>query len=51
MIREAAADPAVLAVKMTIYRTGTRSELVPALMKAALMRQTSNRRRRTDGAF
>lgn len=36
MIREAAADPAVLAVKMTIYRTGTRSELVPALMKAAL---------------
>lgn len=36
MIREAAADPDVLAVKMTIYRTGNRSELVSALMKAAL---------------
>ena len=36
MICEAAADPAVLAVKMTIYRTGSNSELVRALMKAAL---------------
>ena len=36
MIREAAADPAVLAVKMTIYRTGSNSELVRALMKVAL---------------
>ena len=36
MIREAAADPAVLAVKMTIYRTGSNSELVRALMKTAL---------------
>ena len=36
MILEAAADPAVLAVKMTIYRTGSNSELVRALMKAAL---------------
>ena len=36
MIREAAADPSVLAVKMTIYRTGSNSELVRALMKAAL---------------
>ena len=36
MISEAAADPDVLAVKMTIYRTGNRSELVRALMKAAL---------------
>ena len=36
MIREAAADPDVLAVKMTIYRTGSNSELVRALMKAAL---------------
>ncbi|WP_255265796.1 polyphosphate kinase 1 [Bergeriella denitrificans] len=35
MIREAAADPDVLAVKMTIYRTGSNSELVRALMKAA----------------
>ncbi|MCP1661089.1 polyphosphate kinase 1 [Neisseria perflava] len=36
MIREAATDPDVLAVKMTIYRTGSHSELVRALMKAAL---------------
>ncbi|MDO4696242.1 MAG: polyphosphate kinase 1 [Neisseria sp.] len=35
-IREAAADPDVVAVKMTIYRTGTHSELAQALMKAAL---------------
>ncbi|WP_373741432.1 polyphosphate kinase 1 [Neisseria sp.] len=36
MIREAASDPDVVAVKMTIYRTGSNSELVRALMKAAL---------------
>ncbi len=36
MIREAASDPDVLAVKMTIYRTGSNSELVKALMRAAL---------------
>lgn len=36
MIREAAGDPDVLAVKMTIYRTGSHSELVKALMRAAL---------------
>lgn len=36
MIQEAANDPDVLAVKMTIYRTGTHSELGRALMKAAL---------------
>ncbi|MDO5639643.1 MAG: polyphosphate kinase 1 [Neisseria sp.] len=35
-IHEAAADPHVVAIKMTIYRTGTDSELVRALMKAAL---------------
>ncbi|OOF69718.1 polyphosphate kinase 1 [Rodentibacter caecimuris] len=36
MICEAATDPDVLAIKMTIYRTGNRSDLVYALMKAAL---------------
>ena len=36
LIREAAADPDVVAVKMTIYRTGTASELASALMNAAL---------------
>ncbi|WP_280515214.1 polyphosphate kinase 1 [Uruburuella testudinis] len=35
-IREASTDPAVVAIKMTIYRTGSNSELVRALMKAAL---------------
>ncbi|MDO5357449.1 MAG: polyphosphate kinase 1 [Conchiformibius sp.] len=35
-IREAAHDPDVVAIKMTIYRTGTHSELAKALMAAAL---------------
>ena len=35
-IREAAHDPAVVAIKMTIYRTGSNSELVRELMAAAL---------------
>ncbi len=34
-IEEAAADPDVVAIKMTIYRTGTDSELARALMNAA----------------
>ena len=35
-IRDAAHDPDVVAIKMTIYRTGSHSELARALMAAAL---------------
>jgi len=34
-IRAAAADPKVLALKMTVYRTGEESTLVPSLIRAA----------------
>ncbi len=34
-LRAAAADPAVVAIKQTIYRTGAESELMDLLMKAA----------------
>ena len=35
-IRDASSDPDVVAIKMTIYRTGSNSELARALMAAAL---------------
>lgn len=34
-IRSAAADPRVLAIKMTVYRTGEQSSLIPSLIRAA----------------
>jgi polyphosphate kinase len=35
LIQQAVADPDVLAIKMTVYRTSDDSELVPSLIKAA----------------
>ncbi len=38
-IRQAAEDPEVLAIRQTVYRTGTDSELMRQLIKAALRRK------------
>jgi polyphosphate kinase len=35
LVREAADDPAVLAIKMTLYRTGNDSPFIPLLIRAA----------------
>ncbi|MCG0383868.1 RNA degradosome polyphosphate kinase, partial [Pseudomonas aeruginosa] len=35
-IQEAAKDPQVVAIKMTVYRTGQNSDIIKALISAAL---------------
>ena len=50
-IQQAATDPDVVAIKQTVYRTGTNSELMEALIKRRAARQGSHRRGRADGAL
>ena len=48
---EAAIDPQVVAIKQTVYRTGTDSELMETLIDAARARQGGDGGGRADGAL
>jgi polyphosphate kinase len=51
LVQQAVDDPDVVAIKMTVYRTGTDSVLMEALGARRTQGQGSDRRRRTDGTL